>query len=108
MSDAKGGYYGGDRGGYDRGGYDRGDMSFDKNDKSDFKDKGRGAFRRRKVCRFCVEKEIKLDYKDGATLKLFISERGKVVPRRISGNCAKHQRELALQIKRARAIALLP
>src|SRR5687768_15242131 len=93
----------------DYGGYrdrDRGDRG-GKEGKDD-KRGGGGAFRRRKVCRFCVEKEIKLDYKDAATLRLFISERGKVVPRRISGNCAKHQRVLAEQVKRARAIALLP
>ncbi len=68
----------------------------------------RGAFRRRKVCRFCTEKDAKIDYRDPGTLKFFVSERGKIVPRRISGACAKHQRELALAIKRARALALVP
>ncbi len=68
---------------------------------------GRG-FRRRKVCRFCAESELILDYKDSNLLRQYISERGKIVPRRISGNCAKHQRGLSLAIKRARILALLP
>ncbi len=67
---------------------------------------GRG-FRRRKVCRFCGDK-ADIDYKDSNTLKLFISERGKIVPRRISGNCAKHQRQLSRAVKRARVLALVP
>ena len=66
------------------------------------------SFQRRKVCRFCADKKLELDYKEAKTLRLFISETGKVTPRRISGTCAKHQRKLALQIKRARQIALLP
>jgi small subunit ribosomal protein S18 len=69
---------------------------------------GRGGFRRRKVCRFCSEKDATIDYRDAGNLKFFISERGKVVPRRISGNCAKHQREMAVAIKRSRALALIP
>lgn len=64
-------------------------------------------FGRRKLCRFCSE-GLRLDYKDTETLYQFITERGKIVPRRITGTCAKHQRELALAIKRARFIALLP
>ena len=68
----------------------------------------RRTFHRRKVCRFCVDGELKIDYKDSKTLRYFVTERGKIVPRRISGNCAKHQRELTLAIKRARQIALLP
>jgi small subunit ribosomal protein S18 len=68
----------------------------------------RQMFQRRKVCRFCADKKLLLDYKEPKTLRLFISETGKVTPRRISGTCAKHQRKLALQIKRARQIALLP
>ncbi len=68
---------------------------------------GRG-FGRKKVCRFCAEKNAKVDYKDQATLKYFVTERGKIIPRRISGNCAKHQREVATAIKRARGLALLP
>jgi small subunit ribosomal protein S18 len=82
---------------------DRGDRGGD-----DERGRGRGGFRRRKVCRFCTEKEAKIDYRDAANLKFFISERGKIVPRRISGNCAKHQREMAVAVKRARSIALIP
>lgn len=63
---------------------------------------------RRKVCRFCADSEMKIDYKDPTTLRYFLTERGKMIPRRISGNCSKHQRELSLAIKRARNIALLP
>jgi small subunit ribosomal protein S18 len=65
-------------------------------------------FRRRKVCPFCAEKTLQMDFKDSGTLARFITERGKIVPRRISGVCAKHQRELAMAIKRARIVALLP
>ena len=64
-------------------------------------------FQRRKVCRFCADKQT-IDYKDPRTLRYFITERGKIIPRRISGNCAKHQRELTVAIKRARILALLP
>lgn len=63
---------------------------------------------RRKVCNFCVDKVDFIDYKDVAKLRRFTTERGKILPRRISGTCAKHQRKLTLAIKRARAIALLP
>jgi small subunit ribosomal protein S18 len=65
-------------------------------------------FPRRKVCRFCADSSMIIDYKDSKTLKHFTSERGKIIPRRITGNCAKHQRELTAAIKRARQIALLP
>lgn len=63
---------------------------------------------RRKVCSFCVDKVQEIDYKDAAKLRKFITERGKILPRRISGTCAKHQRQLTIAIKRARNIALLP
>jgi small subunit ribosomal protein S18 len=63
---------------------------------------------RRKVCRFCADKSLKVDYKDVRTLQNFITEGGKIVPSRTSGNCARHQRQLAVAIKRARVIALLP
>lgn len=63
---------------------------------------------RRKVCRFCADKVTEIDYKEIARIKIFISERGKIIPRRISGNCAKHQRALTIAIKRARMLALLP
>jgi small subunit ribosomal protein S18 len=63
---------------------------------------------RRKVCRFCADKSLKVDFKDVRTLQSFITEGGKIVPARTSGNCAKHQRQLAIAIKRARVVALLP
>jgi small subunit ribosomal protein S18 len=66
------------------------------------------VFVKHKVCRFCADPNLKIDYKEPKTLGAFITERGKIVPRRISGNCAKHQRILGLAIKRARNIALLP
>lgn len=68
----------------------------------------RRFFHRRKVCRFCTDANLVIDYKDPGMLKYFITERGKIIPRRISGTCARHQRRLALAIKRARKIALLP
>lgn len=68
----------------------------------------RRIFRRRKMCRFCADKSIIIDYKDPRTLRFFTTERGKIIPRRVSGNCAKHQRELTTAIKRARTIALMP
>jgi len=69
-----------------------------------------GAFRRgrRRGCSFCADDAQPIDYKDPQALRYFITDRGKVVPRRISGSCAKHQRELTLAIKRSRNIALLP
>jgi small subunit ribosomal protein S18 len=70
--------------------------------------KRRRGFGRRKVCRFCAESSLTIDYKDPQLLKYFITERGKIIPRRISGNCAKHQRQVALAIKRSRMIALMP
>ena len=68
----------------------------------------RGRRPRRKVCTFCVDKVEHIDYKAVAKLRRFITERGKILPRRISGNCAKHQRQVTVAIKRARNIALLP
>ena len=68
----------------------------------------RGGRPRRKVCSFCVDKVEHIDYKDVAKLRRFVTERGKILPRRISGNCAKHQRQVTVAIKRARNIALLP
>lgn len=70
--------------------------------------KRRRGFTRRKVCRFCVDTSLAIDYKDPQTLRYFVTDRGKIVPRRISGNCAKHQRQLTLAIKRARMVALMP
>ena len=63
---------------------------------------------RRRVCRFCTDKSIVIDYKDPQSLRYFVTERGKIVPQRISGTCAKHQRAVTRAIKRARLIALLP
>lgn len=63
---------------------------------------------RRKVCTFCVDKIEHIDYKDIGRLRRFTSERGKILPRRMTGACAKHQRQLSTAIKRARAIALMP
>jgi small subunit ribosomal protein S18 len=96
MSDMGGG------GRFGRGGGDR--------DKDKDKDKAgrRGFFRRRRVCKFCVEKIDYINYKDVKLLAPFIPERGKIQPRRISGVCALHQRALQTAIKRARQIALVP
>ena len=70
--------------------------------------RARSRSHRKKVCSFCVDKVDHIDYKDAGKLRRFITERGKILPRRISGNCAKHQRQVTLAIKRARNIALLP
>ena len=64
--------------------------------------------KKKRVCMFCTDKIDFIDYKDSAKLRKFISDRGKILPRRITGNCAKHQRTLTISIKRARHIALLP
>lgn len=64
--------------------------------------------KRKKVCNFCAEKSEMIDYKDVIKLRKYVSERSKILPRRITGTCAKHQRELTLAIKRARHIALIP
>lgn len=63
---------------------------------------------KRKVCHFCVDKVESIDYKEAVKLRRYITERGKILPRRISGNCAKHQRQVTVAIKRARNVALLP
>src|SRR5437867_1346691 len=68
----------------------------------------RRRFGRRKVCKFCADKVDLVDYKDVRRLRTFVSERGKIIPRRISGSCARHQRQLTHAIKRARTVALLP
>lgn len=77
-------------------------------DRGDRARRPRGRKPRRKVCTFCVDKIQHIDYKDIARLRRFTSERGKILPRRMSGTCAKHQRQLSTAIKRARQIALLP
>ena len=71
------------------------------------RDRG-GRKPKKRVCAFCVDKVEEIDYKDVAKLKKYITERGKILPRRISGNCAKHQRALTVAIKRARVMASLP
>jgi small subunit ribosomal protein S18 len=84
---------------------DRGDRDEGRED-----DRGRNkgkVFFKKKVCKFCNQK-LKIDYKEADVLRRFITERGKILPRRITGTCAKHQRTLAVAIKRARMIALLP
>jgi small subunit ribosomal protein S18 len=68
----------------------------------------RRVYHRRKVCRFCADRSLEIDYKEPRTLRNFMTECGKIIPRRISGACAKHQRKITLAIKRARMIALLP
>lgn len=68
----------------------------------------RGYKSKKKVCNFCVDKVEYIDYKDINRLKKYITERGKILPRRITGNCARHQRQLTRAIKRARQVALLP
>ena len=68
----------------------------------------RGRKPKKKVCAFCVDKVDHIDYKDVAKLRRYVTERAKILPRRISGCCAKHQRQLTVAIKRARQIALLP
>ena len=83
----------------------------DRNSGHDRGGPGGGAKRRyirKKFCRFCAEKELQLDYKNVYLIKQFVSERGKIVPRRISGTCAKHQRKLTVEIKKARVVALVP
>ncbi len=70
--------------------------------------KKRRIYNRHKVCRFCADSSLIINYKDPKSLRYFTSERGKIIPRRISGTCAKHQRSLASAIKRARTIALMP
>jgi len=83
-------------------------MAYNKADKTDAPARKKGGVRRRKkVCVFCGKDNV-IDYKDSGKLKKYVSERGKILPRRMSGNCAKHQRQLSEAIKRARAIALLP
>ena len=83
-------------------------MAFNKTEKTDSPMRKKGGMRRRKkVCVFCG-KDNEIDYKDTAKLKKYVSERGKILPRRITGTCAKHQRALTVAIKRARHVALMP
>ncbi len=77
-------------------------MAFDRSDRP------RGRKGRRKVCAFCVDKITEIDYKDVPRLRRYLSDRGKIVPRRVTGTCARHQRQLTTAIKRARHLAFLP
>ena len=79
-----------------------------KDDKDKKKKRKPRPLNRRRQCRFCADKKLVIDFKDGRALTAFTTERGKLVPRRISGNCAKHQREVTEAIKRARILALIP
>jgi len=104
--------FGGGGGGGGRsfgGGKDRGKPGAGRGGAAGAKDGGkRYFFRRRKVCKFCADKIDYVDYKDVKLLSGFVPERGKILPRRMFGTCAEHQRKVTLAIKRARAIALLP
>jgi small subunit ribosomal protein S18 len=95
----------------DRGRSDRGSDGMDGGYSGrEGEERGRGkgkVYFKKKVCKFCTQK-LKIDYKDSDGLRRFVTERGKILPRRITGSCAKHQRELAAAIKRARVIAILP
>ena len=82
-------------------------MAFSK-ERSDSSMRRRGGRRRKKVCVYCADKNAVIDYKDVNKLKRYVSERAKILPRRITGNCAKHQRALTVAIKGARHIALMP
>ncbi len=82
-------------------------MAYNK-DRNDSSMRRRGGRRRKKVCIFCADNSTSIDYKDTNKLKRYVSERGKILPRRITGNCAKHQRALTVAVKRARHVALMP
>ena len=99
--------YGGG-GGRSSGGSSSGGGDRDRGERGGGDERGGRGFGRRKVCRYCADKNAKIDYKNAGEMKYFVTERGKIVPRRISGNCALHQREIATAIKRARNVALLP
>jgi len=75
---------------------------------AEFNERPRNKKPKRKVCAFCADKVLDIDYKDAAKLRRYVSERGKILPRRMTGTCAKHQRQLTVAVKRARMIALLP
>lgn len=115
-----------DRGDRDRGDRDRGDRGdrYERRERGPMSPKARlrakarkkarralkkrGGFLRKKVCRFCADARLAIDYKDPKGLRYFITETGKLIPQRISGNCARHQRQITLAIKRSRQLALMP
>ncbi len=80
-------------------------MAYERNERSGGRPMHRG---RRKVCSFCVDRIEHIDYKDISRLRKYMSERSKIIPRRVTGTCAKHQREMTIAVKRARHLALLP
>ena len=82
-------------------------MAFDNNEREDAPARKRAPRRRRKVCVFCGKDNV-IDYKDMNKLKRYVSERGKILPRRVTGNCAKHQRAITVAVKRARHLAIMP
>ncbi len=73
-----------------------------------YKNRRKKTFQKHKICRFCADSNLAIDYKDYGMLRFFVSERGKIIPRRISGNCARHQRRITNAVKRARNVALIP
>ena len=83
-------------------------MAYEGNDREPRENRGRGRKGRKKVCSFCVDKIYSIDYKDVPRLRRYLSERSKIIPRRVTGTCAHHQRQLTVAIKRARHVALLP
>ena len=100
-----------DSGGYRSGGGERGERG-GRDERGERGDRGKrrggGGGRRKRVCRFCADKGLRIDYKDPYSLRYFITDRGRIVPRRISGTCAKHQRRVSQALKRARNVALMP
>jgi small subunit ribosomal protein S18 len=91
----------------DRGAREDRQDRMDKDDERGGRRGGGGGFHRKKVCRFCSDQDFVLDYKDVRMIQSFVTEHGKIVPRRISGNCAQHQRKLTSAVKRARNLALV-
>ena len=83
-------------------------MAYNRDERPDSPMKRRGEKKKKKVCVFCGKENNEIDYKDVAKLRKYVSERGKILPRRITGNCAKHQRALTVAVKRARHMSLMP
>ena len=86
----------------------KGNRKFNRNNNNDDDSMPRQRRIKKKVCMYCADKNLVIDYKDTDKLKKFVSEKGKILPRRVTGLCAKHQREVTVAVKRARQIALLP
>ena len=80
----------------------------DKKDPKDLKTKKKKLFFRKKICRFCADRSLAVDYKEQPSLKPFVTERGKIIPGRITGNCRKHQRQVTLAVKRSRTLGIMP